>query len=122
MKALLAYRTDADRQGEGGDVRTWPEWHDPRTSSLLHGLLTGLATKVVHYAAPGVGGLPASIRGAVQFLRQRGYPTKRWLRPFGLQLLRLGVPLQCLPRGTRAVLGRYWRRHCGVVVVGETGP
>ena len=28
VKSVLAYRTDADRQGECGDVRTWPEWSD----------------------------------------------------------------------------------------------
>ena len=104
VKATLAYRTDEDRQGESGDLVTWPEWRDPRAPALLHGLLTGLATKVVKYTAPGVGGLPASIRGAVRFLRGRGYPTKRWFRPFGLQLLRLGVPRECLPRGMREAL------------------
>ena len=98
VKAVLAYRTDADRQGESGDVRTWPEWADPRAPALLNGLLAGLAAKVVSYSADGMGGLPASVRGAVQFLRQRGYPLKRWMRPFGLQLLRRGVPLCCMPQ------------------------
>ena len=37
VKAVLAYRTDADRQGESGDVRTWPEWAGPRAAALLHG-------------------------------------------------------------------------------------
>ena len=105
VKATLAYRTDADRQGESGDVRTWPEWRDPRAPALLHGLLSGLAAKVVRYAAPGVEGLPASVRGAVQFLRRRNYPLKRWMRPFGLQLLRHGVQLSCLPRCLRTALG-----------------
>ena len=60
VKAVLAYRTDADRQGESGDVRTWPEWQDPRTPALLLGLLSGLAAKVVRYTAPG-GGRPSSL-------------------------------------------------------------
>ena len=30
VKVTLAFRTDLDRQGESGDVRTWPEWQDPR--------------------------------------------------------------------------------------------
>ena len=83
---------------ESGDVRTWPEWQDPRAPALLQGLLAGLAAKVTQYTAPGVGGLPASVRGAVQFLKARGYPRKKWMRPFGLHLLRRGVPLSCLPR------------------------
>ena len=29
VKAVLAYRPDADRQGESGDLRTWPEWRVP---------------------------------------------------------------------------------------------
>lgn len=113
VKAVLAYRTDADRQGESGDVTTWPRWQDPRAPPLLHGLLTGLATKLVKYTDPGISGLPASIRAAVQFLRARGYPTKKWYRPFGLELLRLGVPLGCLPRGLRRVLGPRLRACLG---------
>jgi hypothetical protein len=104
VKATLAYRTDADRQGESGDVRTWPEWQDPRAPALLRGLLAGLASKLLRYSEPGVGGLPASIRRAVRFLRQRGYPTHRWYRAFGCELLRQGAPMGCLPKGLRAVL------------------
>ena len=104
VKAALAYRTDADRQGESGDVRTWPEWSDPRAPALLRGLLAGLAAKVARFADPAVGGLPASVRQAVQFLRGRGYPTKRWLRPFGCELLRRGVPAHCLPKCVQAAL------------------
>ena len=37
IKAVLAYRTDDDRQGESHDVRTWPEWQDPRTRVVLPG-------------------------------------------------------------------------------------
>ena len=104
VKAALAYRTDSDRQGESGDVRTWPEWRDPRASAVLHGLLVGLATRLLNYADQSIGGFPASLRHAVQFLRQRGYPTKRWLRPFALELSRLGVPYNVLPRALRNVL------------------
>ena len=104
VKAVLAYRTDSDRQGESGDVRTWPEWRDPRTPALLRGLLAGLASKVVNYSVPGVGGLPASIRQAVSFLRDRGYPSKRWLRPLGCELLRHGAPMGCLPACLRRTI------------------
>ena len=88
VKAALAYRTDPDRQGESGDVRTWPERQDPRTPALLRGLLAGLASKAMRYAALEVGGMTASIRQAVKFLRGRGYPTKWWLRAFGCAALR----------------------------------
>ena len=104
VKAVLAYRTDPDRQGESRDVRTWPEWQDPRTRSVLHGLLAGLASKLVTYSHDNVGGFPASLRQALQFLRARKYPTKAWLRPFALQLARLGVPLVALPRALRRTL------------------
>ena len=102
VKAHLAYRTDADRQGESGDVRTWPEWSDPRTPALLRGLLAGLASKLVRYSAAGVGGFPSSIRAAVQFLRRRGYPSRR--RPFAAELVRHGAPAGCLPKNLRAAL------------------
>ena len=104
VKAQMAYRTDADRQGESGDVRTWPEWEDPRTPALLRGLLAGLASKLVRYSAAGVGGFPASIRAAVQFLRRRGYPSRRWLRPFAAELVRHGAPAGCLPKNLRVAL------------------
>ena len=104
VKTVLAYRTDVDRQGESGDVRTWPEWRDPRAHAVLHGLLVGLAAKLVMYSDESVGGLPASLRKAVRFLRQRCYPTKRWLKPFALELSRLGVPYCILPRPLRKVL------------------
>ena len=104
VKAVLAYRTDPDRQGESRDVRTWPEWQDPRTRSVLHGLLAGLASKLVTYSHDNVGGFPASLRQALRFLRARKYPTKAWLRPFALQLARLGVPLVALPRALRRTL------------------
>ena len=104
MKDVLAYRTDADRQGESGDVRTWPERLDPRTPALLRGLLAGLASKVMQYTAPEVRGLPASIRRAVGFLRRRGYPCKWWLRAFGCELLRHGAPMSCLPKALKGAI------------------
>ena len=104
VKSVLAYRTDSDRQGESGDVRTWPEWRDPRAQVVLRGLLVGLATKLVNYADVSIGGFPASLRQAVCFLRHRGYPTKQWLRSFALELLRLGVMFTVLPRALRNVL------------------
>ena len=104
VRAVLAYCIDHDRQGESGDVRTWPEWRDLRVPVILRGLLVGLATKLVDYTDQHVGGLPASLRRSVQFLRQRGYPTAKWLRPFALELSRLGVACRLLPRALRKVL------------------
>ena len=78
---------------------------------MLHGLLVGLATKLVTYADVSIGGFPASLRQAVRFLRQRGYPTKRWLRQFGLELLRLGVAYALLPRALRKVLSPAQKHH-----------
>ena len=104
VKAVLAYWMDADRQGESGDVRTWPERLDPRTSALLRGLLAGLASKVMQYTAPEVGGLPASIRSAVGFLRRRGYPSKWWLRAFDCELRRHGTPMNCLPKALKGAV------------------
>ena len=93
-----------DRQGESGDVRTWPEWQDPRAPALLRGLLAGLASKVMQYSNCEVGGYTSSIRGAVRFLRGLHYPSKRWMRPFGAELVRHGAPLGCLPKVLRAAL------------------
>lgn len=104
LTAVLAFRTDVDRQGESGDVTSWPLWKDPRTPSILHGLLSGLASKLLCYSSPDVGGLPKSIRKALQFLRQRCYPTHVWARPFALALVRYGAPPGCLPRLLRACL------------------
>ena len=103
IKAVLAYRTDTDRQGESNDVRTWPGWQDPRTRTVLPGLLAGLASKLTSYSHSSLGGLPASLRQALYFLRCRGYPTKHWLRPFALQLLRLSVPFIALPHALRKI-------------------
>ena len=104
IKAVLAYRTDDDRQGESHDVRTWPEWQDPRTRVVLPGLLAGLASKLINYSDPALGGFPASLRQALRFLRDKRFPTKLWLRPFALQLLRLGAAFALLPRALRKVL------------------
>ena len=35
IEAVLAFRTDLDRQGESNDVESWPPWADPRTSTPL---------------------------------------------------------------------------------------
>ena len=115
VSAVLAYRTDADRQGESKEVCTWLQWQDPRTRTVLHGLLAGLTAKLLNYSDKNVGGLPASIRQALQFLRARKYPTKAWLRPFALQLSRLGAPFVALPRALRKVL------HSGESPLLETG-
>ena len=46
VRALLAYRTDSDRQGENGDVRTWPKWQDPQAPALLRGSWRGLPPRL----------------------------------------------------------------------------
>ena len=50
MKAVLAYRTDTDWRGESNDVRAWPGWQDPRTRTVLPGLLAGNASKLTRYS------------------------------------------------------------------------
>ena len=106
-KAVLAYRTDPDRQGESGDVAAWPPWQDPRTRTLLRGLLIGLASKLVNYHVDGIVGFGASLRQAVGFLRKRGYPSKAWLRPFALALLHRGM----LPKSLQKVVGGVKSQH-----------
>ena len=101
---MLAFRTDADRQGESGDVESWPHRDDPRLPSVLPGLLTGLAAKLRFYTAPGVRGYAATVRAMVQFVRRKNYPSKSWLRPFALALLRVGARYAVLPRALRRVL------------------
>ena len=102
VKSVLAFRDDADRQGESGDVTSWPPSQDPRTRKLLGSLLAGLAAKIRLYHAGGVPGLCASWRGAYQFVCRRGYPSKWWRRPLALAALRNGMPLGVLPRALRA--------------------
>ena len=99
VRSVLAFRDDADRQGESGDVTSWPPRRDPRIKPLLGSLPRhGLAAKIRLYHADGVPGLCASWRLALQFLRRRGYPTKWWLRPLALPALRQGMPAGVLPR------------------------
>ena len=71
---------------------------------MLPGLLAGLASKLINYSDPALGGFPASLRQALRFLRDKRFPTKLWLRPFALQLLRLGAAFALLPRALRKVL------------------
>ena len=96
-RAVLGFRTDAGRQGESGDVVAWPPWEDPRSRTVLHGLLCGLVAKVTMYQVDGVLGFPPSVCSAVRFLRGLRYPEKAWQRLFGLALLRRGVPFALLP-------------------------
>ena len=104
VAVVLAYQTDADRQGESGDVTSWHKWKDPRTENVLHGLLAGLASKLNRFAHEEMSGYTKSIRLAVQWMRQRQYPTKKWLRPFALELLRFGTPPSLLPHCLRNVI------------------
>ena len=46
VRSSLAFRDDADRQGESGDVVSWPPISDPRTKELLPGLLSSLAARI----------------------------------------------------------------------------
>ena len=94
VSVVLAYRTDGDRQGESGDVVSWPRWKDPRTTKVLNGLLSGFASKLCRFGHPQMAGFSKSLRMGVQWMRQRKYPTKYWLRPLGLALLRFGAPLR----------------------------
>jgi hypothetical protein len=105
-RVVVAFRTDPDRQGESGDVDSWPPRGDPRVRLVLGSLLEGLAAKLRLYRVEGTGGFTAAVRAAYIFVKQRRYPRKWWVRRFGLALLRQGVPLGCLPRLLRrAVAG-----------------
>ena len=104
VAVVLAYQTDADRQGESGDVTSWHKWKDIRTENVLHGLLAGLASKLNHFAHEEMSGYTKSIRLAVQWMRQRQYPTKKWLQPFALELLRFETPPSLLPHCLRNVI------------------
>ena len=104
VRCTLAFRTDNDRQGESGDVVSWPEVDDPRTKMLLSALLLGLAAKVRFYCCHSVVGLTATVRLMCRFVASKGYPRSWWVYQFGLALLRNGVPLPCLPRLMRKIL------------------
>ena len=112
VRSVLAFRTDADRQGESGDVQSWPDADDdPRLPMVLPGLLIGLATKLRFYSAPGVTGYGATVRAMVRFVKAKHYPPGAWLRPFALALLRVGVRPVLLPPALRKVLGSsFWRQ------------
>ena len=103
-RCTLAFRTDEDRQGESGDVLSWPQPDDPRTKLLLASLLSGLAAKIRFYTNPHIAGFTATLRLMCRYISAKGYPIKWWAYNFGLALLRNGVPLGCLPRNLRAVL------------------
>ena len=103
-RCVLAFRTDADRQGESGDVASWPQPDDPRTPMLLGSLLSGLAAKLRFYCHPAVVGFTATIRMMNQFVASRGYPRSWWMHAFAIALLRNGVPFPCLTRSMRKML------------------
>ena len=104
IRCILGFRTDSDRQGESGDVESWPPAFDPRAKMLLPGLIMGIVSKLRFYAAPEVGGFTATIRRIYQFLKARGYPTRWWLRPLAVAFVRVGVAVPCLPRLLRYAL------------------
>ena len=103
-RCVLAFRTDADRQGESGDVASWPQPDDPRTPMLLGSLLSGLAAKLQFYCHPAVAGFTATVRMTNQFVASRGYPRSWWMHAFAIALLRNGVPFPCLTRSMRKML------------------
>ena len=109
VHVTVAFRTDAVRQGEAGNVTAWPGRFDPRTPRVLPGLLAGLAAKLRHYRAPGAGGFTSAFRRAVDFVKAKSYPARWWVRRFALVLLRNGVPPGCMPsllRRTVSGIGR----------------
>ena len=103
-KVVVAFRTDADRQGESKDVTSWPPRTDPRARLVVHSLLQGLAAKLRLYRVAGTGGYTAAVRAALGFVRNRRYPKRWWVRPFALALARNGVPTACMPRLLRKTL------------------
>ena len=104
VRSVLAFRTDADRQGGSGDVDSWPAPDNPRTRMLLPGLLAGLAGKLRFDTVASVGGYTATIRAMYAFVTRKHYPASWWLRPFALQLMRSGAHLACLPPALRVAV------------------
>ena len=104
VRSSLAFRDDADRQGESGDVVSWPPISDPRTKELLPGLLSSLAARTRQYHPVECNGFTSSWRRAVQFLRRRHYPVRWWMRPFALAAVRHGAKIGLLPRCLRLAL------------------
>ena len=109
---VLAFRDDQDRQGESGDVASWPPRLDPRAKPLLPSLLSGLAAKLRLYHSGGSAGLAASWRRAYQFVRRRGYPSKWWRRSLALAALRQGTPAALLPKALRSAAAAWGRALC----------
>ena len=103
-RCTLGFRTDSDRQGESGDVGSWPPSFDPRAKMLLPALVMGLVSKLRFYSAPGIGGFTATVRRIYRFLKARGYPKRWWIRPLAVAFVRTGVPVPCLPRLLRRIL------------------
>ena len=103
-RCTLGFRTDSDRQGESGDVGSWPPSFDPRAKMLLPALVMGLVSKLRFYSVPGIGGFTATVRRIYRFLKARGYPKRWWIRPLAVAFVRTGVPVPCLPRLLRRIL------------------
>ena len=108
----LGFRTDADRQGESGDVQSWPPPFDPRVRAILPGLLMGTVSKLRFYTAPGIGGFTATVRRIYQFVKACRYPRRWWLRPLAIAFVRIGVAVPCLPRMLRLALS-WQSNRCG---------
>ena len=104
VRCTIGFRTDSDRQGESGDVQSWPPPFDPRARMLLPGLVMGLVSKLRFYTATGIGGFTATVRRIFHFLKAREYPKRWWLRPLAVALVRVGVAVPCLPQLLRTVL------------------
>ena len=121
VRCVLAFRTDPDRQGESNDVTSWPTPFDPRARLLIPGLVMGLASKLRFYCVPGVAGYPATIRRMYQFVKGLGYPTRWWLRPLAVALVRTGAPVACLPPLLRLALSWPAKRFRAAAVPREEG-
>lgn len=110
VRAVLGFRTDPDRQGESGDVVSWPCRSDPRTKQVLGSILLGAAAKLRLYHGQPATGFTSSWRRLVQFVRSKKYPDRWWRRRLALSAVRNGAPTVCLPRSLRTVLGNKSRQ------------
>ena len=105
-RAVVAFRTDPDRQGESQDATSWPPRSAPRARLVLDSLLQGLASNLRLYRVPQTGGFTAAIRQALTFVKNAATPKRWWVRPFALALLRNGVLIGWVPSTPAAQDGR----------------
>jgi hypothetical protein len=104
VRAVLGFRTDPDRQGESGDVTSWPCRSDPRARRVLGSILLGTASKLRLYHAQPAVGFTASWRRVVRFVKAKHYPNRWWRRRLAMAAVRCGAPAGCLPSSLKRVL------------------